>query len=74
MPEASRTTSYNRRRLPEDHEPTERWVNGDSQESGQRTLGTVQGKGYDDAGTSPPVWAKSLLTTFQLPSMRTSWK
>ncbi|SDX35994.1 hypothetical protein SAMN05660209_00275 [Geodermatophilus africanus] len=26
------------------------------------------------AGTSPPVWAKSLLTTFQVPSMRTSWK
>jgi hypothetical protein len=34
----------------------------------------TQGKGYVDAGTSPPVWAKSLLTTFQVPSMRTSWK
>ncbi|SHN69691.1 hypothetical protein SAMN05660350_01694 [Geodermatophilus obscurus] len=31
-------------------------------------------KGYVDAGTSPPVWAKSLLTTFQLLSMRMSWK
>ncbi len=58
----------------EDHELAERWVNGDSQGSGQRTLGTAQGKGYVDAGTFPPVWAKSLLTTFQVPSMRTSWK
>ncbi len=31
-------------------------------------------KDYVDADTSPPVWAKSLLTTFQVPSMRTSWK
>jgi hypothetical protein len=53
---------------------TRPWVNGDSQGSGQRTLGRRRGKGYVDAGTSPPVWAKSLLTTFQVPSMRTSWK
>jgi hypothetical protein len=32
------------------------------------------GEDYVDLGTSPPVWAKSLLTTFQVPSMRTSWK
>jgi hypothetical protein len=29
--------------------------------------------GYVDAGTSP-VWAKSLLTTFHVPSMRASWR
>jgi DNA-binding NarL/FixJ family response regulator len=28
--------------------------------------------GYVDAGKSPPVWANSLLTTFQVPSMRAS--
>ncbi len=33
-----------------------------------------RGNGYVDVGTSPPVWAKSLLTTFQVPPMRTSWK
>ena len=47
-------------------------VNGDSQGSGQRISERRRGKGYVDAGTSPPVWAKSLLTTFQVPSMRTS--
>jgi hypothetical protein len=26
------------------------------------------------AGASPPVWANSLLTTFQVPSMRASWR
>jgi hypothetical protein len=34
----------------------------------------AEGKGYVDAGASPPVWANSLLTTFQVPSMRASWK
>jgi hypothetical protein len=33
----------------------------------------VQGR-YVPAATSPPVWANSLLTTFQVPAMRASWR
>ena len=60
--------------MPEDHELAERWVNAIARDPVNGLSERRRGKGYVDAGTSPPVWAKTLLTTFQVPSMRASWK